>query len=192
MYEKSKMLRQPHNHKRTTSSCPHACGGEPLPPARTILSLVVVPTLVGVNLFSLPRCCSLQIVLDGSKMMVRASTITSSICYLIPFRFIVTTFELLKKRKHSKAGITNVPTLKAENINVISGRVMKGENGGFNYVVLTLAGDNHIYYINRGLERALDPNRLAQQLEGKQVKLYLFQGYDRPLTPSIAYSQLVF
>ncbi|MBD2101670.1 hypothetical protein [Leptolyngbya sp. FACHB-261] len=77
-----------------------------------------------------------------------------------------------------------VPRPTVENTDVISGRVSRVKNGGVNDVVITLEGDNRIYYINRGLERGVDLNRFAQQLEGEQIELHVIQLMWSPLDPS--------
>lgn len=79
---------------------------------------------------------------------------------------------------------TRVPKPTLENTNVTSGRVVKVHYGGVNDVVIRLPNDERFYYINRGLERGLDLDRFAQQLEGKNVNLYVIERNWTPLDPS--------
>lgn len=77
-----------------------------------------------------------------------------------------------------------VPRPTVDNTDVISGRVTKVMDGGVNDVVITLEGDDRIYYINRGQERGVELNRFAQQLEGEQIELRAVQLMWSPLNPS--------
>ena len=79
---------------------------------------------------------------------------------------------------------TPVPQPTNENIDVISGHVVNVHEGGVNDVVITLADDDRIYYINRGLERGVDLYRFAEQLKGNYVKLHISQRMWSPLDPS--------
>ncbi|MBE9155964.1 hypothetical protein IQ265_03825 [Nodosilinea sp. LEGE 06152] len=80
--------------------------------------------------------------------------------------------------------VSIVPRPTVNNTDVISGRVTKIMNGGINDVVISLEGDNRIYYINRGLERGIDFNQFTQQLEGEQIELHVIRLKWSPLNPS--------
>ena len=80
--------------------------------------------------------------------------------------------------------VSVAPQPTVNNTDVVSGRVSNVMGGGVNDVVITLEGDNRIYYINRGQERGVALNRLAQQLTGKQVELHVTRVMWSPLNPS--------
>ncbi|MBD1915107.1 MULTISPECIES: hypothetical protein [Cyanophyceae] len=69
--------------------------------------------------------------------------------------------------------VSVAPQPTVNNTDVVSDRVSNVMGGGVNDVVITLEGDDRIYYINRGQERGVTLNRLAQQLEGEQIELHV-------------------
>lgn len=68
-----------------------------------------------------------------------------------------------------------VPRPTGDNTDVTSGQVIEVKEGGDNDVVITLAGDSRVYYINRELERGIDLNRFSKQLKGEQIRLHVIQ-----------------
>src|SRR5688572_30499575 len=80
--------------------------------------------------------------------------------------------------------VSVVPQPTVNNTDVVSGRVSQVMGGGVNDVVITLEGDDRIYYINRGQERGVALNRLAQQLTGEQIELHAIRLMWSPLNPS--------
>lgn len=64
-----------------------------------------------------------------------------------------------------------VPILPADECAVAVGRITSIEEGSSHDVVFRLAGDDRIYYINRGLEQGLSLDALRSELLGRDVTL---------------------
>ena len=75
-----------------------------------------------------------------------------------------------------------VPHVSEEACLVIEGRVVAVEAGGAQDVVLSLAGNNQTFYINRGLETGLELATLQKQLLHQRVEIK-YPPYWTPLDP---------
>ena len=71
-----------------------------------------------------------------------------------------------------------------ENCDDVSGKVIDVSEGGVKDIVLTLEGENSIYYINRGLEKNFDKTQLEKELIGRKVRI----SYSKHWTPLDPYN----
>ena len=77
-----------------------------------------------------------------------------------------------------------LPRPTAENCRKQAGTVVKIETGkGSGDIVLSLQGDDHYYYINRGQERGLSINCLAAKLQNRKIELLTIRHWT-PLDPA--------
>lgn len=77
-----------------------------------------------------------------------------------------------------------LPRPTRENCRQQSGNVVKVEVGeGHGDIVISLQGDDHYYYINRGQERGLSLNCLTAKLQNRKIELLTIKHWT-PLDPS--------
>jgi hypothetical protein len=79
---------------------------------------------------------------------------------------------------------TPVPAAVIENCDVISGEVTAVHSPCCLDVVIELAGDEHHYHINRGLERGIDLDDFRQRLPGANATIHYIRTYWTPLDPA--------
>ena len=73
-----------------------------------------------------------------------------------------------------------IPTVTAENAQSHIGVVVDITEGGVKDAVFHLENDNHLYYINRGLENKFKLKALKEQLVGKEVT-FVYANHWTPL-----------
>ncbi len=79
--------------------------------------------------------------------------------------------------------LTPVPRPTPEGCDTVTGRLTSVTSPGGNDVSLWLEGDEHRYYINRGIERGIDVAAWHERLHGKQVTLKVIRRNWSPLDP---------
>ena len=65
-----------------------------------------------------------------------------------------------------------IPKGTFENCTEVSGKLIRLGTAGINDITFILDGDQHIYYINRGLEKDLTLAQLKSDLLNRTIKLY--------------------
>ncbi len=77
-----------------------------------------------------------------------------------------------------------VPAAKPENCETVTGRVVGVDSPCCRDVVLKLENDPRVYYINRGLDREIDLERLRANLSDTPVTLQVIRRTWSPLDPT--------
>lgn len=77
--------------------------------------------------------------------------------------------------------LTPVPRPTPDRCYTVSGRLTSVTSPGGLDVSLWIEGDEHRYYINRGVERGIDVAAWHQRLQGKQVQLKVIRRNWSPL-----------
>ena len=77
-----------------------------------------------------------------------------------------------------------VPVATPENCDVISGKVTAVHSPCCSDVVIELAGDDHTYHINRGLENGIVLVDFREQLLGSIAAMHYIRTYWTPLDPA--------
>jgi hypothetical protein len=80
--------------------------------------------------------------------------------------------------------VNAVPTITEENTETLIGVVKRVYEPCCQDVVVEVAGENRVFYINRGMEEGIDPAAWNGQLKGKEVTLVFVPHNWNPLDPS--------
>ena len=76
-----------------------------------------------------------------------------------------------------------VPTPTMENTTLVSGQVVVIGSPCCKDIGIRLAGDQHFYYINRGVESDIDLQALRSRISGERISMRIIETRWSPLNP---------